>query len=649
MTKPIRIACAVATALSLAGGAHAQGTGNDRCVERINNDARKVVDARAKADRRCVRLNAGASAAACVDGNDAKTETKKAHLAGTFSSHCAASLPSFGLAAGGAAAVSNAAQGLSNDVAHDLLGAAVDVPPGDAARCAEKVLQRAGQLAVTRWREFRSCKRSRLAGSADASALAAACLGGPNGPQPDGKAKIVKAAGKLTAAVQSRCIAEGVSPVGAALAGRCASAADGELANCLRQRVACRFCQAVKAADGLPDASLDCDAFDNGAVDGSCTEDPTPTPTATRTPTVTVTPTITPTPTTPPTPTIPAICQAQVSLPPIAKSPFTILPGSPSCGGSGLNPPAAPPFSGSVQDGSGNTIANLGAGCLHAGAFDGIRLPSGSTAVLDVVGVQLLPPKVTLGGSDGSGPSDCTKGAGPGRHCLNPVPGLDGSGSCFSDADCGGGGGTCNLDANCYFGPPIPVVVGGAINICIVNTFLTDMCGEVSLSPLSANLATALSARVYLTSAQAAACPLCVDSVCTHGKNAGEPCTPVGSENTSVDCPPDDAAFLTTLTVPIESLTTGTSSMSNASGIFCPGQTIAGGLGLAAARTISETGTPPGGGSELLAMTLGATFCIPRSGSLLVDFPAQLPGPGVVSAPGQLDLSQVLPLGLFSP
>lgn len=53
--------------------------------------------------------------------------------------------------------------------------------------------------------------------------------------------------------------------------------------------------------------------------------------------------------------------------------------------------------------------------------------------------------------------------------------------------------------------------------------------------------------------------------------------------------------------------------------------------------------------SELLAMTLGATFCIPKSGNLLVDFLAQLPGPGVVSAPGELDLSQVLPLGLFSP
>ena len=124
MTKLIRIACVVATAPLFVGRAHGQGTGNDRCVQLLNNDARKVVDARSKADRRCVRLHAGTSAAACVDGSDAKTRTKKSHLTSTFTSHCAGSLPSFGVAAGGSAAVASAAEGLSNDVTHDLFGAA---------------------------------------------------------------------------------------------------------------------------------------------------------------------------------------------------------------------------------------------------------------------------------------------------------------------------------------------------------------------------------------------------------------------------------------------------------------------------------------------------------------------------------------------
>jgi hypothetical protein len=646
MTKPIRIACVVATALSFTVPVQAQGTGNDRCVQLVNNDARKVLDARAKADRRCVRNSAGGSAAACIDGPDAKTEARKAKLTSTFASRCAANPPSFGLAAGSAAAIGDAASGAANDIAHDLLGVAAEVGTGDEARCQEKIVQRAGQLAVARWREFRTCKRKGLEDFADASELATVCLGGPNGPQPDPAGNIAKRASKLAIAVQSRCLAKGVSPVGLVFAGACAAVADDQFGDCVRRRVACRFCQAVKTADGLPATALDCDRFDDGTADGSCVESPTPTPTATITPTVTVTPTTTPTPTAQPTPTIPAICQSQINLPPLAQVPFTVLPGSPFCGGAAFNPPAAPPYSGSIEDGSGTTLADLGVGCLHAGAFDGIRLPSGSTAILDVVGVQLLPPSITVGGSEGTGPFDCTRGAGPGRHCSNPAPGTDGMGACFSDVDCGGSG-TCNLDANCYFGPPIPVLVGGAISICVVNAFLTDLCGQVNLLPPSADLATALSARVYLTSSQFFPCPQCIDSVCTHGKNVGEACTPIGSESTSIDCLPDDAAFLTTLTVPIESLTTGTSSLSDPNGLFCPGQTNPGGLGLAAARTITEAGTPPGGGGSLLSMTLGATFCVPKSGSLLVDFPAQLPGPGVVSAPGELDLSQVLPL--FSP
>jgi hypothetical protein len=215
-------------------------------------------------------------------------------------------------------------------------------------------------------------------------------------------------------------------------------------------------------------------------------------------------------------------------------------------------------------------------------------------------------------------------------------------GACFSDVNCGGEAGTCNLDANCYFGPPIPVSVG-AVGTCIVNAFLTDLCGQITLLPSpSANLATALSARVYVTGGHPTACPVC-DGTCSYGKNAGLPCAPLGSENTSPDCPPDDASFVTALTVPIASLTTGTSTVTDASGLFCPGQITAGAFGLPAARTVSETGVAPGGGSSALAMTLVGTFCVPASGNPLIDFIAQLPAVGAVSAAGETDLSQVLP------
>src|SRR5690606_37762155 len=156
------------------------------------------------------------------------------------------------------------------------------------------------------------------------------------------------------------------------------------------------------------------------------------------------------------------------------------------------------------------------------------------------------------------GPFDCTRGAGPDRHCVNGAAGTDGDGACASDADCGGGAGTCPPDANCFFGPPIPGLGAGAIGACVRNAFETDLCGRVSLLPLGATLTSTLSARVYLTGDTVAPCPLCVDGTCTGGKNAGESCTPLGSESTSIDCPPLDETFLATLTVPVTSLSTDT-------------------------------------------------------------------------------------------
>lgn len=634
MSQRARSVLCLTVAMILVGrAALAQGTGNDRCVSLINNDARKVLDARAKADKKCVHGNKGASATACIDGTDAKTETKKAKLVSRFGSSCAPNPPAFGVAPGGAAAVNAAAEGAANDIAHDLFGAGVVIDTGARAKCQEKVTQRAGQLVVTRWREFRSCKRSGLSGFADATALAAGCLGGADGPQPDPSGRIASRGAKLADAVQKLCVAKGITPVESAFPGACTGTADALFDDCVAALVACRFCEAIKAADGLPGSSLNCDVFDNGAVDGTCGPLPTSTPTLTPTPT----------PTVPPTPTIPDICQPDVPVPPaIAQVPFTVLPGSPSCA---LNPPPEGLISGSVQNGASVTIGELGLGCLYAGALEGLSLPSGGTAFLDVTGVQLLPPAVTLGGSDGTGTFDCTRGAGPDRYCTN-----DPNVTCVSDADCGGSAGTCNLEAHCYFGPPIPLLFGGTLGTCVINAFLTDMCGQVTLLPPAATLATALSARVYLTGDPDFPCPLCVGcaepiepgcGTCTSGKNAGSACTPLGSENTSIDCPPDDVSFLTALTVPIPELTTGTSTMSEPSGFFCPDQTLVGAFHLTPARTVTEIGSPPLGGGGLLSMTLAATFCIPESGNSLVDIVGGLPGVGAVTAAGELDLSQL--------
>ena len=360
------------------------------------------------------------------------------------------------------------------------------------------------------------------------------------------------------------------------------------------------------------------------------------------TPTPSATPTITPpppsTPTATPTVTFPAVCESSVGLPALAKVPFTISPGSPQCGGAMLtNPAPAPPFSGAAADGDGNPLGSLGAGCLYAGALPGLTLPDGASALLDVVGFNLLPLSLTLAGSDGNGAFDCTRGSGPGRRCANDATGSDGNGACTTDADCNNAAGACLLAPNCYFGPPIPVF-NGALSACVVNAFLSDMCGSVALLPPSATLTTVLSSRVYLTTNPDSPCPRCEAGVSNSGERQGQACAPVGSAATSVDCPPLAQRYLSALTVELTGLSTGATTMAASDGLFCPGQTMPGGFGLGVLRQISETGVPPGGSGDLLSMRLAGTFCVPATGTIL-DFIGQFPGPGALSAPGTLDLS----------
>lgn len=363
---------------------------------------------------------------------------------------------------------------------------------------------------------------------------------------------------------------------------------------------------------------------------------PTPTPVPTPTPTPKPTPTGAPIE---PLPPLPAMCQPLVGLPPIATVPFTVSQGSTSCGGAAFTPPPAPPFSGVALDGSGVKVGDLGEGCLYTGGFPPIPIPAGNTAMLDVKGIGLL--DVKLGGSEGNGPRDCTKGAGPDAHCLNGAPGTDGEGLCTSDAHCGGGKGTCQYDGNCFFGPPIPI---GSFGACVVNAFLTDLCGNVNLLSTQATFSTTISARVYLTGNLQEPCPVCTDGTCSAGKNAGGACEAVGGLGTSPDCPPNDASFLGSLTVPIAQLSTGTSTLTaDGDGKFCSGQVAPGGLGVPAVRTVTENGAGFGQSGSLLGMRLAGTFCIPATGGLL-DALAGLPAVGAVSQKGELDLGQILPL-----
>ena len=393
-----------------------------------------------------------------------------------------------------------------------------------------------------------------------------------------------------------------------------------------------------------------CAAFADGAVKsdspGVFSARGAPPPSACPAPSGTTTTTVT-VPLTTTTVTIP--------LPPLGMVAFTITPGSSTCGP--FVPPPAAPLSGEVDNKSGQKIADLGVDCLYVGAGTSgqppAMIPDGSTSVLAVTGIS-SGVALTLSGSAGSGPADCTLGAGPGMRCLNGNLGTDGMGACSSDADCGDQKDACAPQPNCFFGPPIPVPVPGtpALSTCIVNAIATDASGAANLLTRETTLNASLAPEIYLTSDGASPCPQCCPSTgmigsssctsgtCTAGDRQGMACSGgVGSKNTTVECPPESIRFVGRLAVNLSPLTTGTTTLTaDPAGMFCPDQAHSGAFGVGTPRTIRETGVPLGGLASPFATTVAGVFCIPATGSPTVNVLADLPGPAAVSVSGMTSI-----------
>lgn len=327
---------------------------------------------------------------------------------------------------------------------------------------------------------------------------------------------------------------------------------------------------------------------------------------------------------------------------PLGAVTFVTELGSPNCGGPGLNPGPMAPFSGSVTDANAMLVSNLGAGCLNVGgglanAIPPAPAPDGAEAHTNVGTINGT--ALTLTSSNGTGITNCTRGTGPLRHCVNGQPGTNGMGLCTTDADCGQGSGNCLLDANCFFGPPIPVSPPTpALATCIVNPFASDVCGALDTAALSSSLNFALSTRLYLTQNPAQPCPLCSGGVCTAGDRAGLACSGgIGSFGTSNECPPSASQYVGQIfSNPIQ-VSTGTSVMnSDPDGFFCPGQAHPGAFGTGVlGRTITQTGALSGGGS-LLASRFAGNICAASSGNPLIDTVEDLPGPISLSFAGTL-------------
>jgi len=262
-----------------------------KCVDQMNNRARRVSQVAGKSDSKCVKKGTGDVTGCVDDPAEPKTDKQEQKLIDKFATFCVpapawgvnglscceggvndgAVCVSSGTCSGGTctagACISAAAESGAGAVTHDLFGSSVVVSSDrHTANCQTKIIQAAGKLLTSRWKAFRKCKKDNFLSITGDADLISVCLGPP---QTDPKDAVGSKLAKLVDAVQSKCVDKGVSPVGAAFPGECTAASDNGFAACVAQRVACRFCRAINVADAiLP--PLDCDLFDDATTNSSC-------------------------------------------------------------------------------------------------------------------------------------------------------------------------------------------------------------------------------------------------------------------------------------------------------------------------------------------------------------------------------------------
>jgi hypothetical protein len=373
---------------------------------------------------------------------------------------------------------------------------------------------------------------------------------------------------------------------------------------------------------------------------------------------------------------------------------FTTGFGTDFCGGVGLTPPPDPPSGGELQLAGGTKFSDLGLGCLYIGAGQS-TLAGGATpdSAPNIYDVDLVCPdgSLLLKGGAGTSDRDCSMGIDSGdRFCINGLPGTDDMGSCTTDDDCrpicqdpGGGtceggetctcangAGPCTADggcgtgsttlicvprARCYFGPPLPIVnpQNSQLSTCVQNVFQVDGGGFADPTSGELNLTVPLSSRVYLTGTTFGAaqpCPACVAGTCDGGPSQGMPCTGVGAPGSTHDCLPFGYQYLAPLAVTLSPLSTGGGTLPadgsiSPNGLFCPGQVTPGAFSETEVRKIVATGSPAAGGISTTpeAATISSAFCIPKTGNILIDGSANLPGPGQTSLAGEAVLLPAAP------
>jgi hypothetical protein len=207
----------------------------------------------------------------------------------------------------------------------------------------------------------------------------------------------------------------------------------------------------------------------------------------------------------------------------------------------------------------------------------------------------------------------------------------------------------------CFFGPPLPIPnsASPAVSTCVVNSIALSPPAGGTLNAVTGVSTTTLplTVRVRVTGdlqpddLGIQPCPTCTDGTCDSGANSGGACGTTTSLLTSHDCLPAEDP-LAPFGVDLSPLATGNAlKTAPGDGDFCGstvGQRSVGAFGQPTANYIETQGSAAGDltGGTLLAATQSSVFCIPASGSTLVDAVADLAGPGAVTLKGSTMLEE---------
>ena len=284
MTIPHRIPACAALLMPLliqATVATAQLTeGQVDCSKGMNEKIDVVFLMQGKENGGCLK-DAGAgslssSAQGCLTADPKmKVARAKSRLVDTATEICTAPLPPFGYndpTLAGDAAQSQQVKLIADVFGSDLDSAILSCDSNKAGcSCQAQVTKALEKLVAAESKEFVSCKGDSIHEAASAAELSR-CMDDPaktGSVAADTNGKLLKTRGKLFSTITKSCAGPDVA-FSVAFPGACSGSATAvDLSSCIETAADCRTCLAFNVADGL---AVDCDVFDDGIDNESCTD-----------------------------------------------------------------------------------------------------------------------------------------------------------------------------------------------------------------------------------------------------------------------------------------------------------------------------------------------------------------------------------------